>query len=589
MSSLVDLCSWALSLDPADAPPSVHERLRLQILSTVAAATVGAGSEDAAAIVSLGSTRPGALVVAPSAPPMDVEGALSVAAATCSADSYDDWLLTARPGPSVWTAWLAAAEVDRDWDDALRTQLAVNEILGRLGGLTLPGVREGRSRIWLHAAGAALATGMLLDLSAEQIAHAVATAMAGAPRPHRSLEVGSGRLVAIGEAVLYGRRCALLASRGMKGPIDGLDPGSHLGEQLAGGRPLRNWLTGLGTGWLTSGLSLGVTPGGPLNACAVEATLEVLEAAARETGTELRAGDILRVDVEATVLTCATARHFGPEPGAPDQLSPGRSQRAIPAAIAAALVHGRLTPRELRLDALAETIRESGDLPTRIHMHHEWPLSLRTWDALRSNLGGDGLFDGLGPKGIARLIAGRTGGMGWMELPFALAADRFQEASRNADLRELPAELVDDPAAVLSRGVQAAADWAAKRMEKLLLGPPLPGQEATQEEPEPTGFDLGKQDWEGFSLPLPARVRLLMHGGRVREAERVHPLGSPGRPDDETIRQVLDKWGAARPGLEDDQRWTELGGRLIQLDGTLPPLPSGGPRAFFERLRPRPG
>ncbi len=575
-------------MDPADAPPSVHHRLRLQLLSTLAATAVGAGSEDAGPVVSLAETRPGPLRVAPGVGHMDVEGALAAAAALCSADSYDDWLLTARPGPSAWTAWLTAAELDRSWDDALRTQLAVNEVLSRLGGLTLPGVREGRNRIWLHAAGSALATSMLLDLSPTKAAHAVATAMAGAPRPHRSMEVGTGHLLAIGEAVLLGRRCALLADRGLQGPVEEFDDGGGLVAQLSGGRPLRNWLTGLGSSWLTSSLSLGITPGGPLNACAVEAALEVLEAAARETGTQLRAPDILRVDVEATVLTCAHARHFGDESGAPERLSPGRTQRALTASLTAALAHGRLTPRELRLDALAVAVREAGDLPARIHLHHEWGLSLRTWDALRAGLGGDRLFDGLGPKGIARLIAGRTGGMGWMELPFALAADRIQGASRNPELRELPAELVDDPGAVLARGVHAATDWAAKRLEKLLLGPPLPGQEA-DDEPEPTAFDLTDQPWEGFALPLPARVRVLLHGGRVREAERSHPLGSPGRPAEETVRGVLEKWTAARPGACDDQRWAELGGRLVTADGELPGLPAGGPRAFLARLGPPPG
>ncbi len=589
MSTLLDLCTWARAMDPGDAPASVHRRLRLQLLSTLATTAVGAGSEDVGPVVSLASTRPGALRVAPTVGDLDVEGALAAAAALVSADSYDDWLLTARPGPAVWAAWLTAAELDRSWDDALRVQLAVDEVMARLGGLTLPGVREGRSRLWLHAAGAALATAMLLDLSAEQTAHAVAVAIAGAARPHRSLEVGTGHLLAVGEAVLLGRRCALLADRGLRGPVRGLDPGQHLGEQLSGGRPLRNWLTGLGSSWLTSSLSLGITPGGPLNACAVEAALEVLEAAARETGSELRAPDILRVDVEATVLTCAQARYYGRESSAPETLSPGRSQRALSAALSAALTHGRLTPRELRLDALAVAVRESGDLPGRIHMHHEWALSLRTWDALRAGLGGDRLFDGLGPKGIARLIAGRTGGMGWMELPFALAADRIQGASRNPELRELPGELVEDPGAVLARGVQAAADWAAKRMEKLLLGPPLPGQEGRDgADAAPGTFDLGDQGWEEFALPLPARVRVLLHGGRVREAERSHPLGSPGRPIDETVRRVLDKWAAARPHALAEQAWTELGGRLLRADGEAPTLPAGGPRAFLSRLGPPP-
>jgi 2-methylcitrate dehydratase PrpD len=591
MSTLVDLCSWAMAFDPSDAPPAVHQRLRLQVLSTMAATTAGVGAEDVGPVLQLSRTRPGPLTVAPGASGMDIEGSLAAAAALCSADSYDDWLLTARPGPSVWTAWLTAAELDRSWADALRVQLAVNEILTRLGGLTLPGVREGRSRVWLHAAGSALASSMLLDLSAEQAAHAVATAMASASRPHRSVELGGPHLAAVGDAVLSGRRCALLAARGLKGPIDCLDEGADLAGRLAGRRPLRGWLTGLGSAWLTSGLSFAIIPGGPLTACAVEAALEILEASARETGTPLRAADVLRVDVEATILTCARARHFtsGDDESAPALLSPGFSQRSIRSALRLALTHGRLTPRELRLDALAAAVRDSPDLIGRIHVHHEWQLSLRTWEAIRTGLGGDRLLDGLGPKGIARLIAGRTGGMAWMELPFALAADRLSGASRSQELRDFPAELVDDPAAMLAKGVQVAADWAAKRMEQLLLGPAPPDRESiTSAErgpgARPEAFDLADVGWADFALPLPARVRILVHGGRVREAERTHPLGSPGRPIEETVRRVRDKWLSVRPQGDADQRWTELAGLILSADGSIPSLPPGGPRAFLTRL-----
>ena len=150
MSTLVDLCAWALALDPADAPPEVHRAMRLQMLSTVAATTVGLAADDVSAVLALARTRPGPFSVAPGASEMDVEGALAAAAGLVSVDSYDDWLLTARPGPSVWTVWLTAAELERSWEDTFRAQLAVNELLSRLGGLTLPGVREGRSRIWLH-------------------------------------------------------------------------------------------------------------------------------------------------------------------------------------------------------------------------------------------------------------------------------------------------------------------------------------------------------------------------------------------------------------------------------------------------------
>ena len=54
-------------------------------------------------------------------------------------------------------------------------------------------------------------------------------------------------------------------------------------------------------------------------------------------------------------------------------------------------------------------------------------------------------------------------------------------------------------------------------------------------------------------LRVPRRV--LLHDGLVREAERTHPLGSPGRPLDETAEAIAAKYkdGAGRtPGLADD-------------------------------------
>ena len=122
----------------------------------------------------------------------------------------------------------------------------------------------------------------------------------------------------------------------------------------------------------------------------------------------------------------------------------------------------------------------------------------------------------------------------------------------------------------LEKVADRAGKWISRRVDRL-LGP--------RKDPR---FDLGQYDLRGVGLALPARVKVLVHGGRVYEAEREGAAGSPLRPDDEVRRDVRSKFvrGSviAAPGRH--AAFEALADRLVTEGGDLPAL-ADGPGTFL--------
>lgn len=518
MSALLAMAQWATALRMEHVPDGVRERLRMQAASVFAAAATGLGSDAVQpALVAARAMGPGGLRVAPGVDGLTLEGALLAGSALSVVDEYDDWMLCGHTGHSaVWAAWLGAAHRGLGWDDALRAQLAANEILARIGGLCIAGRQDGQRLTFLHAVGGALVSGLLRGSTPEQLASGMALALAQASRVDSALLATPGRVLCAAQPLLDGWRLADLAAAGLHGPTDLLDGESEFLQHFAGGKPAHGWLSGLPTedparsGWLTWSLAIKCVPGAPSLGPTVEA-LQIALGEAKEARGTIGPDDIQRIDVDGGALTTAVDRLLG----AMGDGRPGSVRASVRTALATVVLTGTWSPAASRgvdpkaIAALAE----------RIRLHHDWRLTRSTWNGLRA-IGLDDLLGELGPGQL--LTAGRAGGLeaglSLTELPLALASERLQGVQPD----QLPA--------LFGRSLTRLTELAARGVERF-----LPAAE------RPATFDLAAQPLEQTCIPLPSRVLVLLHGGHVHEGSVETPLGAPGRDAAEMRRAVRDK------------------------------------------------
>ncbi len=578
MSSQLELARWAHALRIDDAPDDLRARLRLQAASILGAAAAALGGADIAPVLSVARAMgTGSLRVAPGLDGLTLDGALFAGAALSASQEYDDWMLCGHTGHSaVWAAWLGAADLGLDWSEALRAQLAANEVLARLGGLCLAGSQSGKNLAFLHSVGGALVAGLLRGHSPEQIAAGMGLALSQARHLDQDLFKSGGRLLRSARPLVEGWHLADLVEAGMTGPMDLLDGDSEFLATFAAGRPARGWLTGLPhekpaeSAWLTWSLAIKCSPGGATLGTAVEALEQILSEIAAERGEPLQPSEILRVDIESGALTTAMERLLG-SPGSNHQ---DTARRSVRRALAAVIVEGRFEARHLGGQWLSDHEEEITQLTERVRIHHDWRLTMSTWNGLRA-VGLDSL---LGEVGAGPLLAaaGRAGGLeaglSLTELPLALASERLQGVQAD----ELPA--------LLSRGLSKLTDLAAKGFERML--PPSVAPLRTNDSTS-SRYDLTDHPLSEVAIPLPSRVRVLLMGGHVHQAAIEIPRGAPGRDILETRRatraKLLDSLNVAAPDDTDAHKLL-VDGLLGAGSSRAPqryPLPGHGPSAVL--------
>lgn len=517
------LAGWAADLRLDDVPGAVVDLCRAQrrsVFAAMCASTADAASQRVLAGVATWAGD-GPVALPGLRRSVGVDDALYAAHALSIALDFDDYVCFAHAGHSaVLVPALLAAETGASAAQQLAAQAAAVELEARLGGACLLGPLNGQLWSFVHAAGAAVAAGRLLDLDAGQLAHAVALALYQAPRPTvPGFMAPDAKLLTAAEPALAGVRAARLAAAGVTGPLDALDHPHGFFDAFCYA-PLPALLDGLGSGWATRTLSIKRYPG-----CAyVDTTVDAL----LELGPP-PAGDVASVVVEAGVLTCemdALSRRYTVD-GTP---TPVTINFSVPWTVAATLLAGRLTPTEVNEAWLAAHHRELTELASRVLLRHDWSLTLRTAEAMAPLLP----------------LRAMTAGTPTRRVLGAVRRTRHQH-----------------------QGIRFAAGDGIALLRALRDGGTGAARRAAAAGPlwEPAALDA-------FAMTFPARVRVTLRDGRELVAQCDVPVGGAGSTrtsPDVVSREKLSAcgppvWGPERTGdiaeaidADADDLWRLLG------------------------------
>jgi len=494
VTAVEEIAGWASDLSAADVPERVRSLCRAQrrsVLGAIAGSSRdGASRRLLAGVESWTSDGPAALVGTDRT--VRVDDALFAAAAWSVALDYDDYVSFGHTGhSSVLVPMLLATETGSSDDEQLVAQVIANEVEARLGGACLIGPQNGQLWSYIHAAGAALAAGRLLGLDRSQLAHALAISLY---QPVRATAPGfmapESKLLTAAEPAVAGLRAARLAACGTTGPLDILDDPTGFFSAFADA-PLRGLLGGLGTGWATLTLCVKTHPG-----CAyLDTALDAVAALA-----PIDPAEVERIDVDASLLTCQMDAMSRPYAGGPP--TPVTVTFSVPWSLAIAVVGGELTPEQLEEGWLRDHEAAVTDLAGRVRLRHDWALT-------RSAAGH---FVSLLP-------------------PRRLAAD--------AGVRTLVGGLLRQRRGHLSSvGGLGDLSGIVDMVRHSGNGGTLAGGPRDYWDPDAL---------ESFTMTFPARVAVVLRGGKRLEAEADVPVGGAGHPvfGPETVADgKLARWGS---------------------------------------------
>lgn len=496
MTTVEDIAAWAHGLKRPDVPEEVLELARAQTRSVLGSLGASAGDGAASRIVrGLETTAPeGPAPLLGTDRRVDVAHSLYAANVLSMALDFDDYLLFGHTGHSSVLVPLALGyETHMGAEDRLVAQIAANEVEARLGGACLVGPLNGQMWSFIHSAGAALAAGLALDLDSDRLAHALAISLYQAPRPVvPGFMAPDSKLLTAAEPVAMGVRAARLAAGGATGPLDVLDRGAGFFSAFSYA-PIRGLLGRLGEGWATRTLCVKPYPG-----CAyVDTTVDALLSLG-----EIDAGSVRRVQVHAGILTCGMdALSETYSKGRPTPVSTNFS---IPLNVAAVLLAGRLAPDEINEDWLGANEDELREVARKVELQHDWEM---TRSAVPS-------FSSILPPGLVRKEVG---------------IGRLLNGLRRArsDHPRVPIGLRD----------------AAPMLSELRSAPGHSTKQATFWDDDAL---------REFEMTFPARVRVILEGGRVLEARADVPRGGAGHEEgpDRIARAKLAEFGPRLWGAE---------------------------------------
>lgn len=485
------LARWARDLSPAQLPPAVSLRARLQHASTAGAVRAVRGRPLAHSLAKMsrgGGKSPRVTGSAGSA-----REAIRLHAGLAGWLSYDDALFLGVPasGPAV-AAW-AAAE-GKSLGELVAATVAGDEIAGRVGASLALGPTALHGCAAAQAAGVATTYGLLLGLDAEELAHALALALAAPQIVPLStlLGGGMGRVQATAAPAIAAVDAVVAAQSGVRGALDLLDRRDGLLGALAW-VPLRNAYSGLGSAWLTETLAFSMVPAAPWHQVPIQGVAEILKRHVKAADKRLRPDQLDHVEIRAGALAIGLEQLAGEHTALDAAAIPLSMRRAI-ATLAVAYEYG---PAQLEQGWLDGRRDEIAEVARRVEVTHDWRLTIRMVDHL---------VDVAAP-----LLAGVT-------LPELVAAG--QQARRTFGV-----QLPPPGAAELLAVVQARPDRVLDRLRH-------------------ASGDLRDARLREWQATWPVEVKLFTTRGGSWPEERAIPEGSPGWPWDKTVAGVHAKYGA---------------------------------------------
>ncbi|NMB76198.1 MAG: MmgE/PrpD family protein [Myxococcales bacterium] len=541
-TTLQRLAEWAAALRFEDIPPRVVAKAKLQFLSVLAAVYAGHPTRAVRAIreVALSTRSHGRATVFPQHDATSPTVAVVANAAASMALDFDDYLFLGHTGHSAVLAALAMAEeLGLSGRELLTAQVAANEIGGRMGAAVFVGPQNGQLWTHLHALGAACAGARLLELSAEQHAHALALALYQPPFATWPGFMGpDSKLLSAAMPARDGLFASRLAGWGITGPLDVLDRPDGFAPHFAF-RFLPQMFSGLGQSWVSDTLSFKLHPGCAYLSAALDALADLRAQFAERHRRSLQPADVEELRVFCTLLSIGMERLATRSP--PERLTAVRVNFSIPWSLALAIRDGALTPHALHDEAeLSRSEQELRPLSERIRVLHDWELTAALLESLLEQLPLGALFSARDLAGLLSRARGLGRDLG------GLPALRPGEVQRLIRL-------------LLRRGARIAGGagrWLAKEL----------GQAFGAEAPHP--FDLKDADLARLRLPLAARLELRLRGGLRLTAQVDVPAGAAGRDEAETAGQVRRKFREqAEPFLKAHgvERALDLVDRLEQL------------------------
>ena len=372
------VAAWAAALRYEDIPQPVLERARLQIAS-VLAAIVSTAKTDLHPRLVRAAARWGKgdeATIIPSGPRSPLHAACYVNAAASVAFDFDDYLFAGHTGHSAVVGSLAFAEAARgDGRSMITTQIAANEIAGRLGAAALLGPHNGQMWAYIHNIAGAVGAGRALGLDAAAMQHAIGIALAQPPYPLAAGFFGpDSKALLAGGPLVDGIRAAELAAEGLTG-----DP--HILEGNGGflktipRKPLSFVFDALGSAWVTQSLAFKTIPGCAYIDTPVEALEQIMSQFSEKHGRALVAGDVGSIRVDATLFTNGMEKMSAPHRG--------RSLRATDVNFSVKLTFGVLiatgeisvsTLSPAALDARADEIKA---VARRVTLKQSVPMNLK--------------------------------------------------------------------------------------------------------------------------------------------------------------------------------------------------------------------
>lgn len=496
-TQLEEAAAWAVAFDLDAAPADVVELSKLQIANITAA--IMAGSRSGAGLKAWAALRrglsAGPCTLMPHGTRASLSDALYLHAVYANALELDDFHYRGHLGPAVVVVPLAMAEAGGlDGRTMLRAQIVANELAGRLGWAINAEIRHGHQRSYLLRFAAATAAGVLLDLDAARLAHALAIAMSQPENPlHHAMFSPETKALSAAASVVEGVRAAHLAAEGFQGARDILEHPAGFYRQFTMQRETLSPFVQLGEAWSTHALSFKRYAACAYAAGAVDAAREI------RADPRFDLAAVERIEVASSLPALIMERLA--EPHEPGVLTPVNVQFSILRSVAYALWQGDIRGPAFVPETFASAVEPIRALAAKATLVHDWTYTLHQLKGLDA-----GLRHGGGRRSADMIQFYRTSG----------AFRRLFGSTRAIG----PGDLVR-----LLR--LPSGDWQFfLRRWMRSLGSHLRGSMGGSDpEPKPLG------DLRQLAFRMGGRVTVVLRGGQELVAERVVPSGMAGDPE----------------------------------------------------------